>query len=54
VNKATKASDAIACPGCDAARNEVERCTADPGPPQTATIPGLQRTTNAIKCTQIA
>ncbi len=26
------------CPGCGAARNEVERCTADPGPPQTRTV----------------
>src|SRR6266540_1482161 len=33
------------CPGCGAAQNEVERCTADPGPPQSGTIPGLQRTT---------
>src|SRR5262245_11074450 len=32
-----------ACPGCGAARNEVERCTADPGPPRTGTVPGLQR-----------
>src|SRR5262245_42892642 len=24
-----------ACPGCGAARNEVERCAADPGPPPT-------------------
>jgi hypothetical protein len=43
VNKVTNASDAIACPGRGAARNEVERCTADPGPPQTGTVPGLQR-----------
>src|SRR6516162_1713639 len=34
---------AIVCPGRGAARNEVERCTADPGPPQTETVPGLQR-----------
>src|SRR5438552_6934772 len=34
------------CPGCGAARNEVERCTADPGPPRTVTIPGLHRTTS--------
>src|SRR5438876_828313 len=26
------------CPGCGAARNEVERCAADPGPPRTVTI----------------
>jgi len=38
-------SDAIACPEHGAARNEVERCTADPGPPQTGAVPGLQRTT---------
>jgi hypothetical protein len=30
------------CPGCGAARNEVERCAADPGPPRTLTIPGLR------------
>ena len=24
-------------------RNEVERCTADPGPPRTGKVPGLQR-----------
>ena len=46
MNKAPNASDAIACPGCDAARNEVERCSADPGTPRTVTIPGLQRTTS--------
>jgi hypothetical protein len=39
-------SDAIACPGRGAARNGVQRCTADPGPPQTGTVPGLQRTTS--------
>jgi len=38
VNKAPNASEAIACPGRGAARNEVERCTADPGPPQTGTV----------------
>jgi hypothetical protein len=38
-----RASAAIACPGRGAARNEVERCTADPGPPETAAVPGLQR-----------
>src|ERR1700730_5250137 len=36
----------IACPGRGAARNEVERCTADPGSPRTGTVPGLQRTTS--------
>jgi len=36
----------LTCPGRGAARNEVERCTADPGPPQTGTVPGLQRTTS--------
>src|SRR5438034_10666846 len=35
--------DAPTCPGCGAARNKVERCTADPGPPRTAEVPGLQR-----------
>src|SRR5262249_33903875 len=35
-----------ACSGCGAARNEVERCAADPGPPQIGAIPGLQRTTS--------
>jgi len=33
----------------------VERCTAKPGPPQTATIPGLQRTTSlrfVLRCTR--
>ena len=35
----------MGCPGCGAARNDVERCTADPGPPRTETVPGLQRTT---------
>ena len=34
MNKVPNASDAIACPGRGAARNEVERCTADPGPPK--------------------
>jgi hypothetical protein len=34
----------LACPGWDAARSEVERCIADPGPPQAGTVPGLQRT----------
>jgi hypothetical protein len=38
------------CPGCGAARNEVERCAADPGPPRTVTIPGLQRTTSLRLC----
>src|SRR5262245_38865173 len=36
----------MSCPGCGAARNEVERCTADPGPPQIETVPGLQRITS--------
>src|SRR5262245_56238778 len=44
----------VACPGCSAAlRNEVWRCTVDPGPSRTATIPGLQRTTRlrlALRC----
>src|SRR6516162_571052 len=31
------------CPGCGAAH---WRCTADPGPPRSGTIPGLQRTTS--------
>jgi hypothetical protein len=44
--QATNASDAIACPGCDAARATAKRCIADPGPPQTGTVPGLQRTTS--------
>jgi hypothetical protein len=34
----------IVCPGCDAARAAAKRCIADPGPPQTAAVPGLQRT----------
>jgi hypothetical protein len=38
----------LACPGWDAARSEVERCIADPGPPQARTVPGLQRT--AVRC----
>src|SRR6266511_3132531 len=38
------------CPGCGAARNEVERCAADPGPPRTVTVPGLQRTTSLRLC----
>ena len=46
MNKATKASDVIACPGCDAARASATRCVADPGPPQIAAVPGLQRTTS--------
>jgi hypothetical protein len=25
-----------------------ERCTADPGPPQTETVPGLQRTASCF------
>src|SRR6266508_3101558 len=33
------------CPGCGAARAPAKQCTADPGPPRTVTIPGLQRTT---------
>src|SRR6516162_10997851 len=33
----------IVCPGCDAARAPAKRI-ADPGPPQTETVPGLQRT----------
>src|SRR5262249_3920228 len=37
---------ASACPGSGAARNGVERCTADPGSPQIGTVPGLQRTTS--------
>ena len=45
MNKAT-ASDVIACPGCDAARASATRCVADPGPPQIAAVPGLQRTTS--------
>src|SRR5215471_16817712 len=36
----------IVCPGCDAARAPAKRCIADPGPPQTETVPGLQRTTS--------
>src|SRR6266446_4967531 len=40
----------LTCPGRGAARNEVERCTADPGPPQTVTVPGLQRTTSLRSC----
>src|SRR5262249_5708618 len=36
----------LPCPGCGAARSEVERCTADPGPPRTGTVPGLQRSTS--------
>jgi hypothetical protein len=39
-------SDAIACPGRGAARASAKRCTADPGPPRTGTVPGLQRTTS--------
>src|SRR5258708_1760796 len=39
-------SDAIVCPGRGAARSRAERCTADPGPPRTGTVPGLQRTTS--------
>src|SRR4029453_19292259 len=35
----------LSCPGRGAARNVVERCTADPGPPRTGTVPGLQRIT---------
>ena len=30
----------------DAVQRVTERCTADPGPPQTGTVPGLQRTTS--------
>ena len=37
------ASTACACPGCGAAR---QRCTADPGPSRTETIPGLRRITS--------
>ena len=43
----------IACPGCDAARAAAKRCIADPGPPRTGTVPGLQRTTRlrlALRC----
>ena len=29
---------------CSASRASAERCSADPGPPQTETVPGLQRT----------
>src|SRR5258708_14610646 len=36
----------IVCPGCDAARAPAKRCVADPGPPRTETVPGLQRTTS--------
>src|SRR5216684_420356 len=36
----------IVCPGCDAARAPAKRCIADPGPPRTETVPGLQRTTS--------
>src|SRR6516162_5178494 len=34
----------LACPGCGAARAAAKRCAADPGPPRSVTIPGLQRT----------
>src|SRR5512133_2693617 len=30
---------------CSVERESAERCTADPGSPQTVTVPGLQRTT---------
>src|SRR5262249_34783755 len=47
VNKATtNAPHALAGPGPGAARNEVERRPADPGPPRTRTVPVLQRTTS--------
>src|SRR5262249_31725307 len=53
----TENGPASACPGRGAARNEVEPQarlrasstrygTADPGSPQTETVPGLQRTTS--------
>jgi hypothetical protein len=35
----TNGTVGIVCPGRGAARNEVERCAADPGPPQTETVP---------------
>jgi len=51
------------CPGCGAARSTqtsirslrkldcaAERCTADPGPPRTVTVPGLQRTNADFVC----
>src|SRR4029453_8485742 len=38
------------CPGCGAARSEVKRCIADPGPPRTLTVPGLQRPTSLRSC----
>src|SRR5260370_20427029 len=40
----TRTKVVAACPGCGAARNEVERRIADPGPPRSGTVPGLQRT----------
>ena len=36
----------VAGTSVQAAQESAERCTADPGPPQTVTIPGLQRTTS--------
>jgi hypothetical protein len=34
----TNGAVGIVCPRCGAARNEVERCTAEPGPPKTGTV----------------
>jgi hypothetical protein len=48
-NGMTNGAVGIVCPGCDAARAAAKRCVADPGPPRTGTVPGLQRIIIALR-----